>query len=116
MFVMRCVWMLFVVVFTAAAVQPLGKGSPSPHPSAAPALRPDAMLSRRALRNARLLIEMRMLELRDERLECVRRAILRRLPPELRPPSANERGDPLRSESEDCAWKSTPPERPERTD
>jgi hypothetical protein len=74
------------------------------------------MLSRRALRHARLLIEMRMLELRDERLECIRRAILRRLPPELRPVSANGRVDPLPSESEDCAWKATPPERPERTD
>lgn len=114
MLFMRCVWLLFVFVFTAAAPQPLGKASPSPHPPAT--LRPDALLSRRALRHARLLIEMRMLELRDERLECIRRAILRRLPPELRPESANQRHDPPPSESEDCAWKSKPPERPERTD
>jgi len=114
MLLMRFFWLLFAFVFTAAAPQPLGKASPSPRPPAA-SLRPGVMLSRRALRNARLLIEMRMLELRYERLECVRRAILRRLPPELRPASANERDDPLPSESEDCVWKS-PPERPERTD
>lgn len=116
MYVMRCVWVFFVFVFTVAAAQPLGKGAPATHPSAAPSLRPDALLSRRALRHARLLIEMRMLELRDERLECVRRAILRRLPPELRPASANLRDDPLRSESEDCAWESRSPRSPEPTD
>ncbi len=61
---------------------------PSPRPSARPspaALTPDQLFSRRALRRARLLIEMRLLQLRDERLECVRRALLRRLPDALWP-------------------------------
>jgi hypothetical protein len=63
---------------------------PSPHPSAHPSpaatpLAPEELYSRRALRRARLLIQMRMLQLRDERLECVREAILRRLPADLRP-------------------------------
>lgn len=48
-------------------------------------LSPEQLFSRRALRRARLLIQMRMLQLRDERLECVREAILRRLAPDLRP-------------------------------
>jgi hypothetical protein len=61
-----------------------------PHPSvhsspAAMPLSPEQLFSRRALRRARLLIQMRMLQLRDERLECVREAILRRLAPDLRP-------------------------------
>jgi hypothetical protein len=62
----------------------------SPAPSARPAatsppLSPDALYSRRALRRARLLIQMRMLQFREERLECVRAALLRQLPPALRP-------------------------------
>lgn len=66
-----------------------------PHASTRPgaALRPEQMeelLSKRALRRARLLIQLRLYELRDERLECVRKAILRRLPRDLRPQ------DPLR--------------------
>jgi hypothetical protein len=55
----------------------------TPHPTASPAppaISPDELFSRRALRQARLLIEMRVLELRDERLECVREALERRLP------------------------------------
>lgn len=46
---------------------------------------PDALYSRRALRRARLLIQMRMLQFREERLECVRAALLRQLSPALRP-------------------------------
>ncbi len=60
----------------------------SPAPSAAAAsmpLSPDALYSRRALRRAKLLIQMRMLQFREERLECVRAALLRQLPPALRP-------------------------------
>lgn len=44
---------------------------------------PEALFSRRAWQRARLLIELRMLELRERRLDCVRAAILRRLPPDL---------------------------------
>ena len=124
-------WFLGVVplvVFTVAAAQPLGKATPSPRPSAASTL-PDELFSRRAVRHARLLIQMRMLQLRDERLECVREAILRRLPPELRPTgspapavkqsdaarASNPRGA-LPFESEDCRWDSIQPERPKATD
>jgi hypothetical protein len=80
-------------VFSAMALWAAAAG-PSPHPSphssahaspAATPLTPEELYSRRALRRARLLIQMRMLQLRDERLECVREAILRRLPPDLRP-------------------------------
>ena len=55
------------------------------HRIASPAVSPEDLYSRRALRRARLIIELRLLELRKERLECVRRAILRNLPPDLRP-------------------------------
>ncbi|MGC1381500.1 MAG: hypothetical protein WA814_10830 [Candidatus Baltobacteraceae bacterium] len=55
-----------------------------PHPSPSPAspspLAADELFSRRAMRQARLLIQMRMLELRDQRLECLREALLRQLP------------------------------------
>lgn len=104
---LRCVGTIAVCVFTAAAVQPLAAAVPAPRPSPSAAPNPGALLSRRALRHARLLIQMRLLELRDERLECIRQTILRRLPPELRPEGANERTD-KRLESEDCAWQAKP--------
>lgn len=67
----------------------------TPHPATRPApavrsQRADALLSKRALRRAKLLIQLRLYELREEHLECVRKAILRRLPRDLRPE------DPLR--------------------
>jgi hypothetical protein len=79
--------LLAILLPAMAATAPL---RPSPHPSTRPSpagmpLSPEQLFSRRALRRARLLIQMRMLQLRDERLECVREAILRRLAPELRP-------------------------------
>lgn len=49
------------------------------------ATQPPAPDSARALRRARLLVEMRLLELREERLDAAREAILRGLPPEWRP-------------------------------
>ena len=61
-----------------ASVPPTARPSPA-------TLSPDELFSRRALRQARLLIQMRMLQLRDERLECVRAALLRRLPDALWP-------------------------------
>lgn len=53
---------------------------------------PDDLYSRRALRRVRFIIEMRLLELRKERLECVREAILRNLPPDLRPAERGTEG------------------------
>jgi hypothetical protein len=55
-------------------------------------LSPDDLYSRRALRRVRFIIEMRLLELRKDRLECVRQAILRNLPPDLRPPERRSEG------------------------
>jgi len=78
-----------LALLSMLAVAPAGTPSPVPsRPAATPqALRlaPDELFSRRALRQDRLLIEMRMLQLRDERLECVREALLRQLPDALRP-------------------------------
>ncbi len=66
------------------------------------ALNPDEIYARRALRRAQLIIEMRLLQFRVERLECVRRAILRNLPPDLRPPERGAEGHrPL--DPETCA-------------
>jgi hypothetical protein len=81
-------FVLLAVMLPAVAAGPLPR--PSAYPSARPSpaatpLAPEDLFSRRALRRARLLIQLRMLQLRDERLECVRDAILRRLPPDLRP-------------------------------
>jgi hypothetical protein len=61
-------------------------GHSSARPSPTPLLTPDQLLSRRALRRARLLLQMRVLQLRDERLECIRAALLRELPGMLRLP------------------------------
>ena len=58
---------------------------PTARPSPAAPISPDTLFSRRALRRARLLIQMRMLQFHNERLDCVRAALLRQLPPALRP-------------------------------
>jgi len=77
---------LIHVVFLAMLLAAGAAGSPSPAPSrpaASPSpavISPDSLYSRRALRRARLLIQMRVMQLRDERLECVREALRRRLP------------------------------------
>jgi hypothetical protein len=116
---MRFLFVLLLVVFTATAAEPLGKERPAPQPASTAPSPPTPLLSPRAIRRARLLIELRMLELRRERLECVREAILRRLPPDLRPTgslappvkqSGAARAKNLRGalplESEDCGWVS----------
>ncbi len=67
-----------------ASPAPLATPRPAPGPAAgAPA--PEELFSRRAMRRARLLIEMRLFQLREERLECVREALRRRLPDALWP-------------------------------
>ena len=77
----------FISILLAAApayahVADASRPTASPSPAT---LSPDELFSRRALRQARLLIQMRMLQLRDERLECVRAALRRRLPDALWP-------------------------------
>jgi len=91
---MRKIVALLALVLAAAQAPPLlAAESPAPAPTPA-ALLPDQLFSRRALRQARIIIQMRMLQLHDERLECVRAALLRRLPEALlpEPPSPTERG------------------------
>jgi hypothetical protein len=70
------------IAFSAAPAKPKTRTTPAP---ALRSERVDQLLSKRALRRAKLLIQLRLYELRDERLECVRMAILRRLPWDLRP-------------------------------
>jgi len=75
------------------------------HPTARPSLAPiapEALYARRALRRARLIIELRLLEFRKERLECVRQAILRNLPPDLRPAQEASKGA-RQPDNETCA-------------
>ena len=80
---------LFILIAVLLAAAPAGAGSPPPsRPTASPSpppRTPEELFSRRALRRARLLIQMRMLQLRDERLECVREALRRQLPDALWP-------------------------------
>lgn len=69
---------------TLAAALLLTAGSaartrPHPRPSAAP-LNPAKIYSGRALRRARIILELKLLELREERLEGVRKAIERHVP------------------------------------
>ncbi len=62
--------------------------APKPAPTAVPSplpTSPAALFSRRALRQARLIVQMEMLQLRNQRLDCIRAVLLRRLPEALRP-------------------------------
>lgn len=76
------------IAFSTAPAKREGRICPA---SASTCERMDQLLSKRALRRAKLLIQLRLYELRDERLQCVRQAILQRLPWDLRPQ------EPLRS-------------------
>jgi hypothetical protein len=121
-------WLATAAALTLAAAAPAAsQDRPLPRPAraASPAPERDAQLSKRALRRARLLIEMRLLELREERLECARSAILRHLPPDLLPPGTGQSADAVKqssalrattprsavSKSEDCGWLSMQPKR-----
>ncbi len=76
--------LLLLIVLALGAAPPTSPPGAAPRAfpaSASPGpLSPDALFSRRALRRARLLMQMRMMQLRDERLECIRAALERRLP------------------------------------
>jgi hypothetical protein len=76
---MRLFALLSVLLASAPASAQAGGRHPATSPSPG-AFSPDELFSRRALRRARLLVQMRMMELRDERLECIREALLRQLP------------------------------------
>lgn len=89
-----CLCLLFPATATAA--------EHARRPAARLNLSPEELYARRALRRARLIIELRLLQLRDERLECVRQAILRNLPPDLRPPQGASEGN-RRPDPETCA-------------
>ena len=101
------------IVLAAVLIASTGAGQrPSPHPSVSAPLPYNALFSRRALRNARLIIQLRLLQLREERLECVRAAILRNLPPDLggqqgSPGPGVKQSDASHAnslQSEDCRW------------
>jgi hypothetical protein len=112
--------MLFAFTVTPARTPAKGAPSPAPLPTASP--QATRLLSPRAVRRARLLIELRLLELREERLDCVREVILRRLPPDLRPTGSlggrvkHSAASRSIKGSEDCAWTSMPPRLPTATD
>ena len=79
-------------LITLLAVVPPVQATPAPGPSAHPSprppagtLSPDELFSRRALRRAKMLIEMRVMQLREERLECIREALRHQLPDALWP-------------------------------
>jgi hypothetical protein len=68
-----------VLLASAPTSPPAAASEPTVRPSPV-AMSPDELFSRRALRRARLLIQMRVLQLRDQRLECIREALARQLP------------------------------------
>jgi hypothetical protein len=68
---------------TAPAPSPVAQSRATSRPS--PAQLPEELFSRRALRRARLLIQMRVLQFHEERLECIRAALRRQLPDSLWP-------------------------------
>jgi hypothetical protein len=69
---------------TAPAPSPVAQSRVTARPSPAPPL-PEELFSRRALRRARLLIQMRVMQFHEERLECIRAALRRQLPDSLWP-------------------------------
>lgn len=100
---------LFILIAVLLGAAPAAPSSPAPsRPTASPSpapLTPEELFSRRALRRARLLIQMRMLQLRDERLECVREALHRQLPDALWPeePSPTRGSANAATAAEHCA-------------
>ena len=100
---MPIVALLSMLLVASPAGAPAAASAPAP--SASPALSPDALFSRRALRRAKLLIQMRMMQLRDEQLECIRAALLRRLPDALWPevPSPSRGTQNLAAAAARCA-------------
>lgn len=100
---------LFILTAALLATAPAIAATPAPaRPTASPStapLTPEEVFSRRALRRARLLLQMRMLQLRDERLECIREALRRQLPDALWPevPSPTRGSANAATAAEHCA-------------
>jgi hypothetical protein len=95
--------LFFLLGFVAGPAAPSASAAPTPPAQVVP-VSPDELYSRRALRRARLLIQMRVMEMREERLECIKEALRHQLPgvlwQELPSPS---RGTPdARSVAEKC--------------
>jgi hypothetical protein len=88
---------LLIALLAASATpsaSPVAQSHATARPSPAP-LTPEDLFSRRALRRARLLIQMRLMQFHEERLECIRAALRRRLPDSLWPEEpAPSRGTP----------------------
>ena len=83
---MRLFLLIALLASTAPAAGPVAQSHATARPSPSPApLTPEELFSRRALRRARLLIQMRVMQFREERLECIRAALRRRLPDSLWP-------------------------------
>ena len=74
-----------LIAAAPASPAPATTVQPTPRPVAGAAQAPEELFSRRAMRRARLLIQMRLFQLREEGLECIREALRRRLPDALWP-------------------------------
>jgi hypothetical protein len=120
------------VLATAALAPSTAVSHAATNPTPPPAVAPGALFSRGATRRARILLQLRLLQLREERLGCLRAILLRRLLPDMLPSDDRETGEhpipvkqspppsatTLRSalgESEDCRWTPEPPRRESRT-
>jgi hypothetical protein len=91
---MRLFLLIALLASPAPAASPVAQSHSMASPSPAP-LTPEELFSRRALRRARLLIQMRVMQFREERLECIRAALRRRLPDSLWPEEPSpSRGTP----------------------
>ena len=64
----------------SAAVPAQAKHGPKPRSTPPPAVRAGELYSAKALRQARIILQLKLLELRSEHLERVRRAVERKIP------------------------------------
>jgi hypothetical protein len=76
---------LAAIAVTSLLMTPAAHAGKKAHPSPVVVTPiPGSIYSRRAIRRARLLIQMQMYELHKARLDRIREAIRRNLPPDLR--------------------------------
>jgi hypothetical protein len=95
--------LFFLLGFVAGPAAPSASAAPPPPAQVAP-VSPDELYSRRALRRARLLNQIRVMEVREERLECIKEALRHQLPSVLwQELPSSSRGTPdARSAAEKC--------------